>query len=60
MTKELYQRIKDTVEEIKKADKDGFYAKCAIRKASAINEDSALETIIRTAEDLVLIAEKVS
>lgn len=60
MKKELYQRIQNTVAEIKKADKDGFLAKCAARKVAAISENSPLEVLIRTAEDLVLIAKKLA
>jgi len=61
MKKRLYQQIQDTAAEIKKAaEKDGFLAKCAARKVAAISENSSLEALIKTASDLVLIAEKLA
>jgi hypothetical protein len=57
MNAKLYQAIKNTVEEINEVD-NGFYAECANRKLNALNENSSIESLVKTADDLVLISKK--
>ena len=49
MTKEMYEAIKKTAQEINEIDE--FYGKFALRKVNALNENSPIESLIRTAED---------
>jgi hypothetical protein len=59
MKTKLYEAIKNTVTEIKELD-NGFYAECAERKLNAVNENSSIKALIETADDLVLIASKLT
>jgi hypothetical protein len=57
MKAQLIKSIKESAEEINEVNPEyGFYA---MRKANSVNENTSLENLIKTAEDLVLIAEKI-
>ena len=57
-TEKLYEAIKKSAEEINEANEEyGFYA---LRKVEHLNENSPIESLIRTADDLVLMAEKIT
>lgn len=56
MKQKMYEAIKEAANEINEVNE--FYGKYALRKVNALNENSPLESLIQTAEDLVLIASK--
>ena len=58
MDAQLYEAIKDTADKINKADE--FYGELALRKVAAVSENSDLATLMQVAEDLELIASKVT
>ena len=57
MKQQLIEALRETANEINEIDSN--FGKYALRKVNALNETSSMKAIIRTGDDLVLMAAKV-